>query len=850
MAEINVNGSFYSQVLCDNIMKYYKNMDLLSIDRIVRKIINNKKGITTQLESTLDKLIFFYSKKQPLKVSANIKSKDIPSSYLPRQVVSNFFGRVDILEQIRNAFNKDKKQIVILKSISGTGKSEIALKYGWESILYNVYWFKADDLDNVDTEYKDFSERFGIKTNNYNTEHIIKYTNDRIKNSKENFLFIFDNCEDYKHISSYIINMPSNAKILITTNKNLDIIDRSILIDLKPFSKDESETFIKESLKKKFNNEDIKCITDLVFEHFKSIEIRPYSLNKFINAIKVETELKSLSDFIKIYENKKDEIVNDILNGDRLFKTLNEIDKDILCFLSFMDPDFIPLEMLKEITQKDEEIEKITKKLVSYSFVNIRYNNGIIGLNIHRNFQIEIRENTSVKETIINKLKDYLNSELSLHNSKIFSQNKFQNYKMIIENILNKKFSLLKKDKFNILFKFACYCQNFHKYELALFNYQNSLKIQKSISDTSELIAFILHNIGSVYSKQYKYKEALESYQESLEIRKSKNNPDTLNDIADTLNNIGLVYKDQGKDELALTYLQEALRIDGLSCNKNTTAAKTLNNIGLVYFNKNKNEEALESYKKSLEMKKSIVCPSNASVLNNIGLVYNDQGNHEEAMKCFQESLKIKLSIFGTKNDPLIADTLNNIGAVYIIQGKDELALENFKESLSINRLFCTNSLSIAETLANIGSIYSKQGNFDLALENYQESLKIKESIFGTKNHPSVADTLNNVGAVYIIQGKHDLALENLKESLSINRLFCTNSQTITLALKNIGSIYFNQGEYEDALIYYKDSLEIERSIYDSDENPSIVAILNIIGEIYSKQGKNYTDNKTINLNL
>ena len=137
-------------------MKSYKNMELLSIDRKVRKTIKNKKGITTQLESTLDKLIFFYSKKQPLKVSANNKSKDIPSSDLPRKETRNFSGRVDILEQIRNAFNKDKKQIVILKSISGTGKSEIALKYGWELILYNVFWFKADDLDSIDTEYKNF----------------------------------------------------------------------------------------------------------------------------------------------------------------------------------------------------------------------------------------------------------------------------------------------------------------------------------------------------------------------------------------------------------------------------------------------------------------------------------------------------------------------------------------------------------------------------------------------------------------------------------------------------------------------------------------------------------------------
>jgi len=101
--------------------------------------------------------------------------------------------------------------------------------------------------------------------------------------------------------------------------------------------------------------------------------------------------------------------------------------------------------------------------LISYSFVNIRYNDGTIGLNIHRNFQIKIRENISVKDTIINKLKDYLNLDLSLNNSKIFSQNKFQNYKLIIENILNKKFSLSKEEKSKILSNFAYYCDKFHK---------------------------------------------------------------------------------------------------------------------------------------------------------------------------------------------------------------------------------------------------------------------------------------------------------------------------------------------------------------------------------------------------
>ena len=136
--------------------------------------------------------------------------------------ISNFSGRIQVLNEIKNAFNKYKKQIVILKSISGTGKSSIATKYGWELVnenLANVFWLKSDDLDNIETSYMSFSKDFDIKIDNKSKQDIIKCTNDKIKDIKENYLFIFDKCEDIQNISSYILNMPSNANVLITTKQ-------------------------------------------------------------------------------------------------------------------------------------------------------------------------------------------------------------------------------------------------------------------------------------------------------------------------------------------------------------------------------------------------------------------------------------------------------------------------------------------------------------------------------------------------------------------------------------------------------------------------------------------------------
>jgi len=593
---------------------------------------------------------------------------------LPNKI-SNFSGRIQVLNEIKNAFYKDKNQIVILKSISGTGKSAIAIKYGWELAsenLANVFWFKSDDLDNIETAYKKFSKNFEIKIDNKSKQDIIECTNDKIKDTNENYLFIFDNCEDIQHISSYISNMPNNANILITTNKNLNIDDKSLVIDVKPFTRNESENFINENLNKSLKEEEIKYINDLIFGYFKNGEIRPYTLNKFVILINAEIQLKPLNyNFIEYLQKKKDFILNEIINGDRLFLIMNEIDNNalqVLHYISFMNSDFIPLQMLDEIAKKDS-FDKLINLLISFSFINMQHDAGRIGVKIHESFQNEIRRNLKEKDNIVKKMQSYLKSILNLDSKNmVLKKEEFSNIKKIKENIISE---LENEDKCSVLDAFSNYCFKFRKYKLALENYSESLGIKRLLFGTCEnqSIANTLIYIGLVYKSLKDYKSALDYYTESLRIIrliiKSKNQI-----IAILLNNIGYLNYKQGNNELALKNLKESLEIKQLIFykNDNLSIVISLNCLAQVYEN--------------LGQKDLI-----ADTLNNIGLVYKNLGKYELALNNLNESLRINKLVFGTDEDKSIADILNNIALVYECLGDNEQALNYSNESTRIKRL-------------------------------------------------------------------------------------------------------------------------------------------------------------------
>jgi tetratricopeptide (TPR) repeat protein len=855
--------SCFSKALCETIIENFHNMDLISIINKVESILAESCRQKIRFLTTMKKLCFFTLKKKEsnmLILSSESKKKTIPSSNLPMKI-SNFIGRLDVLNNIKYAFNKENKQIVILKSSkSGTGKSSIANKYGWELTIDDsaiVYWINCDDID---LEYKGFAEKFGIFLDDFHEqeEDIIRYTNYKIESTGEKFLFIFDYCEKIEEILKYIKNMPNNAKVLITTNNDLNISEiakPTATIYLKPFNKREIESFIKTNLTQLDDNV-IKYIFDLVLnsnstKFNKNEEIRPYSLNKFVSLFNLlhfssnaqnKNSKESIISKESIYYFYNEYIINksDIL--DALSKKENYT-LEILFYLSFMHFNFIPVEMIKQIANVDKET---LEKLTSTSFISIEYIDLQIGLKVNRILKNEIKEtfkrNQSLKDKIIENLEDYLKS---IFNKKIILKNMdFPNVKKIINN-LNEY--LGKESNENVLINFSNYCFEIKQYDLALEFYNKFLQLSIDL-DENQLVA--LNNIGIIYCKKRNYELALENLEKALGKKKLFFDSDQNQSVAETMNNIGLVYHKKSDFDSALKYFNESLEIKTklLSTAEIFSIEDTLNNIGLVYSSKGNYELALDNFKDSLNKKRKFfdnmtitdenVCLSIAETLNNIGLVYNKLASYDLALENFNQSLNFKRLAFGkNENDLSLTETFNNIGLIYLKQGKYESALEKFNKSLQICRLiFGSDENSyVASALNNIGLAYNSQGKFDLAMQNCDKSLGIYRLLYGSSNNLSTAKILNDIGLIYCSQGRYESALKNLENSLRIKRKAADEKQSIADTLNNIGLVYSSKGNYELALESFNESLGIVRSVFGEDLSEPIAKILNNIGLVYHK---------------
>jgi tetratricopeptide (TPR) repeat protein len=430
-------------------------------------------------------------------------------------------------------------------------------------------------------EFQSFYKRYS-NIDIQNKEELIKRVNDTlVKNSNNKFLFIFDNCEQTTNIKDYLVNMPTNAKVLVTTNKEIDLLkndsgfkDRLHLITIDPFDQEETREFIRNSIGENIEMHEIQILCDLIFDYFKK-ELRPYILTKLVGIIKlvIEDIFGSFGLFLEQYNNNRNEMIDDLMKEDKLFELLQQYHENVLNILyysSYMDPDFIPGNMFTEILKLESKVISTgVTELKSKLLISQEQKEKIKGIKIHRSFQEEIKMYLDRKQ--LNQYKNLLrenmentlfkfNTRDKLKEKNISSNYHYYNFKKVVENILE---SAKNEEKSLILFLLANCNQNYEEFEVALENYKESLRIKRLIfgSDEHSDIADALNNIAIVYNRQGKYDLALENYNESLRIYRLIFGSDEHLDIANTLNNIAAVYNSQGKYDLALENYNESLRI-------------------------------------------------------------------------------------------------------------------------------------------------------------------------------------------------------------------------------------------------------------------------------------------------
>ena len=383
----------------------------------------------------------------------------MPASYLPSRTL-NFVGREHILNEIEETFLTEKKQIIVLTSFAGTGKSTVANEFGYRFKDLNKncysYWMKSDET-NLHTEYSKLAKYMNIKCDaSQSTDDLIRNINSKIHHLDDNIkiLLILDNCDSYAYIENYIKNVDRNVFILITTrDKSFEenLGENAHSYELEPFEPDECIRFMQKSLGKKSKNEnELKDLLELT--GLSNQYIRPYVLNKLVGLVKLETKLKTLNSLINDYKTKKkDDFTRKIIQDDELYDRLHEKEPNswkLLKYSSFLDPDFIPIEIFTEMLNINEnELICSLDTLTKLSMVVTYEDENMVGLRVHRTTQQEIKQYLKFKyENEINImmeqfgfcLKDVFNNDFveirrNGHAKRVY----YYNFKKLIETILN-----------------------------------------------------------------------------------------------------------------------------------------------------------------------------------------------------------------------------------------------------------------------------------------------------------------------------------------------------------------------------------------------------------------------------
>jgi len=655
----------------------------------------------------------------------------LPVLSFPSRV--NFFtGRTKVLESIETSLKEHKT--AALCGVHGLGKSSIAVEFAYLNLKHYSHIL--------------FIRAFGAEFDRFVGEIVgdLRFETDETTTpdqklemlrhwlaENDNWLLILDNVDDVREINKHqFTNL--GGEVLFTSNDEL-IWQIGNRVEVP--------------------NMDIKEAATLLYQHWQGIEINEFAdipaekqnpamqiADKFGNSPLAMTfvgyylaeESESLDEFLETYKNKKTNLLKNynflsnyqhqevaapfLLAFEAITKPkddsddeipITEILKDYLKIASFLAPDDIPEDFLKQCAVKlrpnetdiaeNNNLFREARKRLAKSTI-FKRNADKQTFSTHRlvqeimRFEINDEENRLL-ETISETLKkivptfDYTNREQV--------EPYLPHLENFIEYLVNSKknpadITRADNQTTNILSnKIGRYNECFGQYPTAEKYYLLCVNIcEKIYGDNHQQTAGSYNNLGAVYDSQGDYPKAEENHLNALRIHLNilgENHPST----AMSYNNLGNVYYSQGDYPKAEENHLNALRIHlNIFDENHLDAAMSYNNLGLVYDAQGDYPKAEENYLNALRIHLNILGenhPSTASSYNNLGAVYRSQGDYPKAEENHLNALRIRLNILG-ENHPDTATSYNNLGNVYENQENLEQAGSNFEKALSIWKRF------------------------------------------------------------------------------------------------------------------------------------------------------------------
>lgn len=811
----------------------------------------------------------------------------------------HLIGRRKYLDQISDSFQNCNKPIV-LYSFGGVDKTTVALEYCNLLLQKNpdsyIRWFASDTSQNFEIQYKRLAKLLDIEINEDDFEFTIERTNMKLKKFQKDILFVLDNVEKFDYVQKYFKFAPNNIKILITSRDQLSDLN-SVSIFIEPFSLDEARCYVSKNLKIPIDEDQSSKIIELV--KTKNKDILPIKLEKivsYINCYYLNNIEKSLSNIVNAnYLDNQVEFT--------LFLQL-KLDEDgsleTLHYCSFLNPDFVSIELISRILDDKIDVNQVVDKLNSLSLLTVVEKDDKLGIKMHRLIQEEIKdyiENNKSDQLIKNdnfKLYQKLllffddqfksvdqdpkswddNKESYIHVLSLMTESsKYSPNKKLVLELIKKLWIYEFYNNFNykILLNRGIELYEMQKsffgksdhadiglaYE-KLKNFRKSLEFKLSCFEMQQRIfgvnvdhpdkARSLNAIGYAHEKLKNYNESLEYKLNSLKMQKRIFGNKDHADVARSLNAIGVCYEKLKNYEKSLEFKLNSynMRIRLFGDEQNLDIARSLNSIGVGYERLNEYEKSLQFFFKCFEMQKKLFAnvenPHLAESLSSIAYVYGKQKKFHKSLEFYLKAYEQQKCAFGDVDRADIARSLSNLGVAYEFLNDFHKSLEYYLKSFEMRKRLFSRPYhpDIVDSLSSIEAIYDKLNDHEKSLEFKLKLLEAQKRILNKVDHHEIASSLNNIGVTYFKLNKFETSLEYKIKAYEMRKRLLNGNDHNDLArlLSNIGMGYDILGKYEKSLEYYFKSFEMQKRLLGNVYHLDIVKSLFNIGFAYKKLKK------------
>ncbi len=725
--------------------------------------------------------------------------------------------RPHLMNKIEDKLTKDKGiHVVSLIGEGGAGKTTLARQYSRLQKAPLKWEFNAETEESLLASFEDLAYALTREEKDKKIWRELKETQDSKERAKSilafvkkklksmgSWILLYDNINNFNDARDYVPLNPDvwgDGKVIITTrDKNIQnniFINPQNVILVDELAEDEKYTLFSTIMlasqpshhSTNFQDNEIKKLLldipsfplDIITAayYIKDTRISYQEYTKRIKELKEdfareqECLLKEISNYTKTRYGIITIALDKIIKIDPNFK-------ELLLFISFLDSQNIPKDLVESYKQKPT-VEKFIRSLRKHSLIThetpLQGKSHKLSLSIHRNTQKIILAYLmpSFDEASFQKLVQRMAKVIENYAAVSIKHESSLSLRFLtghMEIFLQNCNMLTHSTKADLMSKLGYIYLNIGEYNRAEHFLKESFEIYKNLPrDHSLKMAWTLKNLGELQIPLCRFKESKHYLEKSLQFYKKSSVINQI-EIANVLKLLGDVHRGEGNLIEAENAVKQALYIFSQQLGEDSKeAALSLRTLGIINRNKGDFIKAHAFLRKSLEIHTKIfgkghIKTSQISTL--LGRNYRNLGYFLNAKDLLEKNLTIYEAYYG-QNHVDTAETMFSLGAAFLDLGNILKAKKYCEKSWHIfKNYYGLDHLMTAEAAGYLGNTYRASGYYNKAREFLEYAHKIYK-----KNYPSthirVAQILQNLAEVYLLEGNLEIAEKLIKNTYKI----------------------------------------------------------------------------------